>query len=128
MNRIAELRKQRGLSQVELAGKVGIAQNTLSQYETGIRMPTWQISQSLAALFGVSIGYLMGTESRIKMLTGIRNEVGRITARICGEVCHWPIVAESQAELDSHCAVCQPILDLSIMEEALKRSEGPIHD
>lgn len=39
MNRIAEFRKKSGFSQAELAAKVGIAQNTLSQYERGIRTP-----------------------------------------------------------------------------------------
>lgn len=39
LNRIAELRKKCGLSQSELAAKIGVAQNTLSQYETNVRTP-----------------------------------------------------------------------------------------
>ena len=39
MNRIAELRKKCGLSQSELAAQIGVAQNTLSQYETNARTP-----------------------------------------------------------------------------------------
>ena len=60
MNRIAELRKAAGLSQTELAKTLCIAQNTLSQYETGNRSPTKKILERLANLFDVSENYLLG--------------------------------------------------------------------
>ena len=60
MNRIAELRKAAGLSQTELEKTLCIAQNTLSQYETGNRSPTKKILERLANLFDVSENYLLG--------------------------------------------------------------------
>lgn len=35
MERIQELRKQRGLSQAALGEKLGVKQNTISQWESG---------------------------------------------------------------------------------------------
>lgn len=60
MNRIAELRKKHGYSQVEIARQCHIAQNTLSQYETGIRTPTKRVIEALSQIFGVSENYLLG--------------------------------------------------------------------
>lgn len=60
MNRIAELRKKNNLSQTELSQKLGIAQNTLSQYENELRIPSSRIILALSDLFGVSPNYLLG--------------------------------------------------------------------
>lgn len=54
MNRIAELRKFRGLSQTDLAKQLGIAQNTLSQYENGYRNPTSRVIMNIARILDVS--------------------------------------------------------------------------
>lgn len=60
MNRIAELRKKHGYSQIEIAKQCNIAQNTLSQYETGIRTPTRRVIETLSQIFEVSENYLLG--------------------------------------------------------------------
>ena len=60
MNRIAELRKKNNLSQTELAERLKIAQNTLSQYENELRTPSSRVVLQLADLFGVTPNYLMG--------------------------------------------------------------------
>lgn len=60
MNRIAELRKKNNLSQTELSKKLGIAQNTLSQYENELRVPSSRIILVLSDLFGVSPNYILG--------------------------------------------------------------------
>lgn len=60
MNRIAELRKDCGLSQAELAQNIDIAQNTLSQYESGKRNVPIKIVDRLTAFFGVTPNYLLG--------------------------------------------------------------------
>lgn len=60
MNRIADLRKQHGYTQVELAKLLGIAQNTLSQYETGYRRPTTKVIMNMAKILEVSTNELLG--------------------------------------------------------------------
>ena len=60
MKRIKELRKQHGLSQIELGKVLNIAQNTLSAYERGSRDPDTDTLASIAQYFGVSVDYLLG--------------------------------------------------------------------
>ncbi len=62
MNRLKELRKQKGWTLAKLGEKVHIAVNTLNQYELGKREPSFEILLSLADAFNVSVEYLMGKE------------------------------------------------------------------
>ncbi len=66
MNRFADtlltLRRREGLSQQELAEKLGLAKSTISMYENGARKPSYEILEALSALFGVSVDVLMGAE------------------------------------------------------------------
>ena len=59
-NRIKELRQKNNLTLKELGHKVGMANNTLSQYETGKRNPKLETWQKLADYFNVSVPYLQG--------------------------------------------------------------------
>lgn len=59
-NRIKELREKNNLTLKGLGKKVGLADNTLSQYETGKRHPKFEVWQKLADFFGVSVPYLQG--------------------------------------------------------------------
>ena len=47
-NRIKELREKNNLTLKGLGKKVGLADNTLSQYETGKRFPQLEVWQKLA--------------------------------------------------------------------------------
>lgn len=62
-NRIKELRKEKNLTLKELGQKVGMANNTLSQYETGKREPKIETWNKLAEYFNVPTSYLMGTDN-----------------------------------------------------------------
>lgn len=62
-NRIKELRKEKGLTLKELGEKVGMRDNTLSQYENEKRNPQEKTWEKLADFFGVSTSYLMGLSS-----------------------------------------------------------------
>lgn len=66
MNRLKELRKQKGLTLVELAKEVNLANNTLSRYERGAREPNISMLIKLADFFNVSIDYLIGREPKSK--------------------------------------------------------------
>lgn len=58
-NRIAELRRARGLKQADLAAELGISQASLSNWETGRNEPDLQGLKQLSDIFAVSVDYLM---------------------------------------------------------------------
>ena len=60
--RIKELRKEKGITQVELAKAIGISQAIVSQYENSIYEPTASIIVKLADYFGVCTDYLLGRQ------------------------------------------------------------------
>lgn len=62
MNRLKELREKNNLTLKELGQKVGMANNTLSQYETGKREPKLETWQALANFFDVTVPYLQGID------------------------------------------------------------------
>ena len=65
MNRLKELRQKNNLTLKELGQKIGMANNTLSQYETGKREPKLDTWQALADFFNVSVPYLQGIDEGI---------------------------------------------------------------
>ena len=56
------LRKQKDLTQRELAEKLGLSNSTIANYETGLRLPDRKTEEKIADFFGVSIAYLRGEE------------------------------------------------------------------
>ena len=60
MNRLKELRQKNNLTLKELGQKIGMANNTLSQYETGKREPKLETWNKLADYFHVPVAYLKG--------------------------------------------------------------------
>ena len=65
-NRIRELRKQKGITMKQLGASLGLAESTISQYETGHREPDIKTLTKLAEYFGVTVDYLLGnTESSL---------------------------------------------------------------
>ena len=57
-NKIMELRKKNGLSQEELAEKVGVARQTISKWELGETSPDLKQSKELSKIFNVSLDEL----------------------------------------------------------------------
>ena len=57
--RIASLRRQAGLSQAQLAGRLKISPSAMGMYEQGRREPSVETVVSLAREFGVSTDYLL---------------------------------------------------------------------
>lgn len=62
MNRLKEIRKQKGLTLNEVGKKVGVKNNTLSQYENNKREPRLETWQKLAEFYEVSVPYLQGID------------------------------------------------------------------
>ncbi len=63
---IRRLRENRGLSQLELARKVGIAQNTAYRWESGDRSPSKRKIEALAEALGVSVAELVDADGEAR--------------------------------------------------------------
>ena len=63
--RLVVLRQRRGYSQEQLALKMGITKQTISNYERDIRSPDRETIERLANILDCSVGYIMGTEEEI---------------------------------------------------------------
>lgn len=94
-NRIHQLRKENGLSQEQLAEKMGVSRQAVSKWELGESTPDTDKIIGMSQLFDVSTDYLLGnqmetpeeqsaqkTESSIGFLARFINERGYIAGYI----------------------------------------------
>lgn len=77
-NRIKLLREEKNISQLELAKILNIGNTTLSQYESGKRIPSDEIKLRLAKHFGVSLDWLMGLKEERDIKTATKNKPDKV--------------------------------------------------
>jgi len=70
--RLKELRKNQGMTQLQVAERVGISKAMVSSYEVSARQPSYEVLVKLAALYGVTTDYLLGVErDRVVNVNGL---------------------------------------------------------
>lgn len=62
-DKIVKLRKQKGITQTELAKTLGITRSSVNAWEMGISIPSTQYIVELASLFSVSTDFLLGVDT-----------------------------------------------------------------
>ncbi len=77
MNKLKTLRKENNLTQEELAKKIGVNLRTLQKWENGESSIRTKNAEKLAKHFGVSVGYLLGYEDKVK-----KNSINNLTYTI----------------------------------------------
>ena len=82
MNRIKEVRKQKKLSQVELASKLGVNQTAVSQWERGSTLPSGNLLPKLTALLDTSSDYLLGISDEPPVKIDPDDIISKITRQI----------------------------------------------
>lgn len=65
-----QLRLEKGLTQQELADKLGITKSAVSMYERGDRRPNFEIAEAITDFFHVDMNYLIGTTDKISKPAG----------------------------------------------------------
>lgn len=65
---LVRLRKQAGLSQQELADKLGVSRSRIGMYETGKREPDLDDLQKIAAVLGTTSGVLLGEANLAELI------------------------------------------------------------
>jgi transcriptional regulator with XRE-family HTH domain len=59
-DRITTLRKQKDMSQTDLAKAAGVSREIIGRYERGEAMPSIEVAKKIADTFAVSLDYLVG--------------------------------------------------------------------
>ena len=59
---IRRLRMARGITQVELAHRLGVSKQSVSNWESNNIQPSIELLEKIADLFGVTTDYLLGRE------------------------------------------------------------------
>lgn len=95
---LVKLRNNIGLSQQDVAEKIGIKKTTYWSYETGRTEPPIEILNKLADFFGCSVDYLLGhqtkntvyldslTENQKEAISLIKTLSDRETAKVIGYI------------------------------------------
>jgi len=73
-NRLVELRKKSGLSQEDLADKIGVSRQAVSKWETASASPDTDNLICLAKLYGVSLDDLLNTEQPVEDIVRQKKE------------------------------------------------------
>ena len=61
--RLRQLRKDRGMSRVSLAKKLGVSKETVYRYENNIQNPSLDRTRQLAIILQTSVDYLVGLDN-----------------------------------------------------------------
>ena len=67
-NIFKRLRTSSGLTQAEIAEKLGISRSTIGMYETGAREPDFETLEKIADFFNVDIDFLLGRSDKTTIL------------------------------------------------------------
>src|SRR5690242_11715508 len=76
--RIRDLRKEKGLTLVEISQKTGVAQATLSRIETGTMIGTVESHEKIAEVLGIGLAELYsGVDGRYEQIAHLPKEAER---------------------------------------------------
>lgn len=74
-NKLKNLRKQKRLTQKQVADRIGLAISAVSSYEAGTRYPSYDVLIKLARIYHVSTDYLLGmTDKKELDISGLNSE------------------------------------------------------
>lgn len=104
-NHLFHARKKKGLSQEEVAEKLGISRQTVSKWETDETLPDICQSKRLAVLYGLSLDELVEFDIDIKV---IQEAIDRTNEEVSDKI-DWtkawskkyPILSRYQQEVDT---------------------------
>lgn len=80
---LQRLRKEKGMTQKQLADKIQKESSIISRYEKGLQNPTFETVREFAMIFNVSMDYLAGMERDSNISTfGLNSEQIAVTKNL----------------------------------------------
>lgn len=74
-NTLKTLRLKADMTQAQLAQKLQLTKSVISAYETGLRLPSYDVLIHISRIFHVSTDYLLGLERKQEIdLSGLSQE------------------------------------------------------
>lgn len=74
-NILKTLRLKEDMTQAQLAQKLQLTKSVISAYETGLRLPSYDVLIHISRIFNVSTDYLLGLERKQEIdLSGLSSE------------------------------------------------------
>lgn len=58
--RLKQLRKEKGMTQIDLAKAIGVSNGTVAMWETGKRRPSFELLERLSDVFDHRLDYILG--------------------------------------------------------------------
>lgn len=108
-NHLFHARKRRGMSQEEVAEKLGISRQTVSKWETDETLPDICQSKRLAVLYGLSLDELVEFDIDVKEIQEVIDKTSEEVSDKIDWTKAWskkyPILATYQGEVDTACYV-----------------------
>ncbi len=113
MKRIAEERKNKDLSQAQLAEMLGVSQQTISKYENGSREPDNATLLKLSKMFNVTTDYLL--ENSIEKCQEIKekdphNNPNYAGDEICKKLVEIGFLKDGEKITDKHLEILAEVL------------------
>ncbi len=104
-NNLFNARKKKGLSQEEVAGKLGVSRQTISKWETDETLPDIRQSKRLAVLYGLSLDELIEFDIDVREIQEVIDRTGDEVSEKIDWTKMWsrkyPILAQYQREVDA---------------------------
>lgn len=79
---IKNFRKERGLTQEELAIRVNVVRQTVSKWEKGQSVPDADLLQKIAEVLEISVSQLLGEEKEMEQRNEIAEQLSRINEQL----------------------------------------------
>lgn len=106
-NCLFRARKKKGLSQEEVAEKLGISRQTVSKWETDETLPDIRQSKRLAVLYGVSLDELVEFDAEVEEIQELIDRTSEAVSDRVDWTKMWskkyPILARYQKEVEVGC-------------------------
>ena len=105
--RLKELRRGKGITQIQLAQLLNIRQSSISAWENGTANPDFENQRRLADLYGITIDDLLGRVPDVERAKGIKIPVlGRVQAGIpidaIEEILDYEEITDAMARQGEH--------------------------
>ena len=82
--RLKQLRKDKHMTQAQVAARIGVTASMVSSYETDIRLPSYEVMVQNADLIGVTVDYLLcRQDKRFLDISELNDEQAAV---VCGMV------------------------------------------